>query len=53
MAAIRVARGREACMRSLRVAVAALVGVLLLAAGGYEFFCKYHPQGMRGTVTVT
>jgi plastocyanin len=23
------------------------------AAGSYEFFCKYHPQGMRGTVTVT
>ena len=23
------------------------------AAGGYEFFCKYHPQVMRGTVTVT
>jgi nitrite reductase (NO-forming) len=23
------------------------------AAGSYEFFCKYHQQGMRGTVTVT
>jgi plastocyanin len=23
------------------------------AAGSYEFFCKYHPQAMRGTVTVT
>jgi len=23
------------------------------AAGSYEFFCKYHPQVMRGTVTVT
>jgi plastocyanin len=23
------------------------------AAGSYEFICKYHPQGMRGTVTVT
>jgi plastocyanin len=23
------------------------------AAGSYEFFCKFHPQGMRGTVTVT
>ena len=23
------------------------------AAGSYEFFCEYHPQGMRGTVTVT
>jgi plastocyanin len=23
------------------------------AAGSYEFFCRYHPQGMRGTVTVT
>jgi plastocyanin len=23
------------------------------AAGSYEFFCQYHPQGMRGTVTVT
>jgi plastocyanin len=23
------------------------------AAGGYEFFCKYHPSAMRGTVTVT
>ena len=21
------------------------------AAGSYEFFCKYHAQGMRGTVT--
>jgi len=23
------------------------------AAGSYEFFCKYHQQAMRGTVTVT
>jgi plastocyanin len=23
------------------------------AAGSYEFFCKFHPQAMRGTVTVT
>ena len=23
------------------------------AAGSYEFFCKYHPSAMRGTVTVT
>ena len=23
------------------------------AAGSYEFFCKYHPSKMRGTVTVT
>jgi plastocyanin len=23
------------------------------AAGSYDFFCKYHAQGMRGTVTVT
>jgi plastocyanin len=23
------------------------------AAGSYGFFCKYHPQVMRGTVTVT
>jgi nitrite reductase (NO-forming) len=23
------------------------------AAGSYEFFCKFHQQGMRGTVTVT
>jgi plastocyanin len=23
------------------------------AAGGYEFLCKYHPQAMRGIVTVT
>lgn len=23
------------------------------AAGSYEFFCKIHPQAMRGTVTVT
>jgi plastocyanin len=23
------------------------------AAGSYEFLCKYHPQAMRGTVTVT
>jgi len=23
------------------------------AAGSYKFFCKYHPQAMRGTVTVT
>jgi plastocyanin len=23
------------------------------AAGGYEFFCRIHPQAMRGTVTVT
>lgn len=23
------------------------------AAGSYEFFCDYHPQAMRGTVTVT
>jgi plastocyanin len=23
------------------------------AAGSYEFFCKYHSQAMRGTVTVT
>jgi len=23
------------------------------AAGSYEFFCKYHPSVMRGTVTVT
>ena len=23
------------------------------AAGSYEFFCKYHPTAMRGTVTVT
>ena len=23
------------------------------AAGSYEFFCKYHPQAMRGTITVT
>jgi len=23
------------------------------AAGSYEFHCKYHPQAMRGTVTVT
>jgi plastocyanin len=23
------------------------------AAGSYEFFCKYHPQAMRGTATVT
>ena len=22
------------------------------AAGSYEFFCKYHPSAMRGTVTV-
>ena len=22
-------------------------------AAGYEFLCKYHPQAMRGTVTVT
>jgi plastocyanin len=57
-----------------RLAVGALVGVLVLAAGGcgggdgggdikvtftapaaggYEFFCRIHPQAMRGTVTVT
>ena|SRR5215218_3956757 len=23
------------------------------AAGSYEFFCKYHPSAMRGTVTAT
>jgi len=23
------------------------------AAGSYEFFCKYHPSAMRGSVTVT
>jgi plastocyanin len=23
------------------------------AAGSYEFFCKFHPSAMRGTVTVT
>ena len=23
------------------------------AAGDYEFFCKYHPAAMKGTVTVT
>ena len=23
------------------------------AAGSYEFFCKYHPSAMKGTVTVT
>jgi plastocyanin len=23
------------------------------AAGSYEFFCRYHPQAMRGTVAVT
>ncbi|HYJ71403.1 MAG TPA: cupredoxin domain-containing protein [Actinomycetota bacterium] len=23
------------------------------AAGSYEFLCKYHPQAMKGTVTVT
>jgi plastocyanin len=23
------------------------------AAGSYQFFCKYHPSQMKGTVTVT
>ena len=23
------------------------------AAGSYEFFCKYHPAAMKGTITVT
>jgi plastocyanin len=23
------------------------------AAGSYEFFCKFHPTAMRGTITVT
>jgi plastocyanin len=31
----------------------ATVTVTAPAAGSYEFFCKYHPSAMRGTVTVT
>jgi plastocyanin len=29
------------------------VSVTVPAAGPYEFHCRYHPQAMRGTITVS
>ena len=31
----------------------ATVSITAPAAGSYEFFCKFHPTAMKGTVTVT